>query len=54
MQGDVVTAINDEPVGDLDEMLSQLERRVPGESVTLTLWRGGQTRKVAAVLAAGE
>jgi S1-C subfamily serine protease len=54
VQGDVITAINDEPVADLDEMLSQLERRAPGDSVTLTLWRGGQTRKVAAVLAAGE
>jgi S1-C subfamily serine protease len=54
VQGDVITAINDEPVGDLDEMLSQLERRAPGESVTLTLWRNGQTRKQAVVLAAGE
>jgi S1-C subfamily serine protease len=54
VQGDVITAINDEPVGDLDEMLSQLERRAPGESVTLTLWRAGQTRKVAVSLAAGE
>jgi len=54
VQGDVITAINDEPVADLDEMLSQLERRQPGESVTLTVWRGGQTRKQAVVLAAGE
>jgi S1-C subfamily serine protease len=54
VQGDVITAINDEPVADLDEMLSQLERRAPGESVTLTLWLGGKTRKVAVVLAAGE
>ncbi len=54
VQGDVITAVNDEAVADLDEMLSQLERRAPGESVTLTLWRGGQTRKVAVVLAAGE
>jgi S1-C subfamily serine protease len=52
--GDVITAVNDEPVADIDEMLSQLERRAPGESVTLTLWRNGQTRKQAVVLAAGE
>ena len=32
VQGDVITAINDEPVGDLDEMLSQLERRAPGRA----------------------
>ncbi len=52
--GDVITAVNDEPVADLDEMLSQLERRQPGETVTLTVWRGGQTRKQSAVLAAAD
>jgi S1-C subfamily serine protease len=52
--GDVITAINDEPVADIDEMLGQLERRAPGESVTLTLWRNGQTRKQSVTLAAGE
>ncbi len=52
--GDVITAINDEPVADLDGMLAALERRVPGDSVTLTLWRGGQARKQAVVLVAGE
>ena len=52
--GDVITAVNDEPVADLDAMLTQLERRQPGETVTLTLWRGGQTRKQSAVLAAAE
>jgi S1-C subfamily serine protease len=45
VQGDVITAINDEPVGDLDEMLTALEKRQPGESVTLTVWRGGQSRR---------
>jgi S1-C subfamily serine protease len=52
--GDVITAINDEAVADLDAMLGQLERRAPGESVTLTLWRAGQTRKQTLVLAAGD
>jgi S1-C subfamily serine protease len=41
-------------VTDLDGMLAQLERRSPGDSVTLTVWRAGQTRKQAVVLAAGE
>ncbi len=54
VQGDVITAIDNEPVADLDSMLAQLERRAPGDSVTLTVWRGGQTRKQAVVLAAGE
>jgi len=50
--GDVITAINDQPVADLDDMLSQLERHQPGDTVTLTLWRAGQTRKQSVVLAA--
>jgi S1-C subfamily serine protease len=52
--GDVITAINEEAVADLDEMLAQLERRQAGDSVSLTVWRNGQTRKVAAVLSASE
>jgi S1-C subfamily serine protease len=54
VQGDVITAIDNEPVTDLDGMLAQLERRSPGDSITLTVWRAGQTRKLAVVLAAGE
>jgi S1-C subfamily serine protease len=50
LAGDVITAINDEPVAGLDDMLALLERRQAGESVTLTLWRNGQTRKQQAVL----
>jgi len=52
--GDVITAINDEPVGDLDEMLAQLERRQPGDGITLSLWRNGKLRKQRVVLAGGE
>ena len=54
VQGDVITAIDNEAVTDLDGMLAQLERRSPGDTVTLTVWRAGQTRKQAVVLAAGE
>ena len=52
--GDVITAVNDQPVADLDDMLALLEQRQPGDSVTLTLWRNGATRKQPVVLAAGE
>jgi len=52
--GDVITAVNDEPVADLDDMLTLLERRAAGDTVTLTLWRGGASRKQSLVLAAGE
>jgi S1-C subfamily serine protease len=54
VQGDVITAIDDEPIADLDDMLAKLERHAPGDSVTLSLWRTGQARKQAVVLAAGE
>jgi S1-C subfamily serine protease len=50
--GDVITAINDQPVADLDDMLNLLEQRQPGDAVTLTVWRGGQTRRQAVTLAA--
>ncbi len=49
--GDIITAINGEPVADLDDMLAQLERRQPGETVQLTVWRNGQSRQQPAVLA---
>jgi S1-C subfamily serine protease len=52
--GDVITAVADEPVADLDDMLTLLERRQPGDTVTLSVWRNGQTRKVGVVLAAAE
>jgi S1-C subfamily serine protease len=52
--GDVITAVGDDAVTDLDDMLTLLERRQAGESVTLTVWRGGQTRRVAAVLGSAE
>jgi S1-C subfamily serine protease len=48
--GDVITAINDEPVGDLDSMLGALERYQPGDKVGVTVWRDGKTRKQEVVL----
>ncbi len=50
VQGDVITAINDEAVADLDDMLAVLERRQPGETVSLSVWRAGQTRRQAVTL----
>ena len=35
-------------------MLTQLERRQPGDSVTLSVWRSGQTRKQSVVLGKSE
>ena len=50
VQGDVITAIDDAAVASLDDMLTQLERRQPGDTVTLTLWRAGKTRKQTVAL----
>ncbi|WP_088283977.1 S1C family serine protease [Ideonella sp. A 288] len=52
--GDVITAIDNEPVKSLDDMLTVLERHQPGDTVSLTLSRGGRTRKQNATLAAGD
>ena len=52
--GDVITAIDDQPVNDVDEMLAQLERHQPGDTVSVTASRGGQTRKLSVVLAKPE
>ncbi|MBK1615986.1 2-alkenal reductase [Rubrivivax gelatinosus] len=52
--GDVITAVGDEAVDSLDDILSLLETRQPGERVNLTVWRAGQTRKVTVVLGSAE
>ena len=54
MQGDVITAVDGQAVSDLDDMLALLETRQIGEKVTLTVWRAGQTRKVAATLGSSD
>ncbi len=54
VMGDVITAINDEPVESLDDMLAVLERRQPGDAVTLRVWREGRTRNVEARLASSD
>jgi len=48
--GDVITHVNGEAVETLDDMLNIFERMNPGDSVTLSLWRGGATRKQSVVL----
>ncbi|MFO1219979.1 MAG: trypsin-like peptidase domain-containing protein [Burkholderiaceae bacterium] len=54
VQGDVITAVNDEPVATLDDLLTQLERHQPGDTVNVTLWRAGKSRKQAVVLGASQ
>ena len=52
--GDVITAINDEAISGLDDMLTTLEKHQPGQTVTLTLWRSGAKRRQAVVLGSSE
>ena len=52
--GDVITAINDEAVNKLDDMLTLLEKRQPGDKVTLTVWRAGKSRQQMVTLASGD
>ena len=54
VSGDVITAVDGEAVANLDDMLTLLEKRAPGDRVTLTLWRDGATRRQAVVLAPGD
>ena len=41
-------------MNDLDDMLTLLERRRPGDTVKLSVWRAGQTRRQSVVLAGTE
>ncbi len=54
LAGDVITAINGEPVNNLDDMLTLLETRKPGDRIELTLWRAGAKRTQSLVLADGD
>jgi S1-C subfamily serine protease len=54
LPGDVITAVNDDNVADMDDILTLLERRQAGDTVMLTVWRAGQSRKQAVVLGAAE
>lgn len=50
--GDVITAVNEVAVVDLDDMLNELEKRQAGETVRLSVWREGRTRQLSVVLRA--
>jgi 2-alkenal reductase len=51
--GDIILAINDQPVTRFDDVLSYLQRTTsPGDTVTLTIWREGETLQIDLVLGA--
>jgi S1-C subfamily serine protease len=43
---DIILAVDGRPVESRDDLHTEIERKKPGEEVTLTISRGGQTRKV--------
>jgi S1-C subfamily serine protease len=50
VQGDVITAVGEVAVEDMDDVLAELERRQPGESLRLGVWREGRSRVVTVTL----
>ncbi|HSO79658.1 MAG TPA: trypsin-like peptidase domain-containing protein [Chromatiaceae bacterium] len=48
--GDIILAVNDQPVDSLGKLIDLLERHQVGTQVILTLDRAGETRKVGVVL----
>jgi len=48
--GDVVSALGDEPVADVADLISAVARRRPGDPVTLTVWRGTERTRVSVKL----
>jgi S1-C subfamily serine protease len=49
--GDVITAINGQQINQMDDLISYLEENtLPGDQVTLTIWRNGQTQDVQVTL----
>lgn len=52
--GDVITAINDDPIASFEDMLTAMERYQPGDRLSLTLSRAGKTRKQTVNLTEGD
>ncbi len=49
-QGDVVIALNGQPVSDINELRDRISRMAPGTTVTLTVLRGGKEMDIKPVL----
>ena len=50
--GDIITAINGSPVKDFNDLIAQLTRSWNvGDTVTLTVWRDGQSLDLPVTLA---
>ena len=45
--GDVIVALDDEPIASIEDFFAALEEHAPGDEVTLTILRDRQRRSVA-------
>jgi putative serine protease PepD len=50
--GDIITAVNGTKVGSVNEFVATIANYAPGDSVTLTVNRGGQTKTIKLTLGA--
>jgi len=50
LAGDVVSALGDDRVADVADLIAAVARRRPGDPVTLTVWRGPQRTRVSVKL----
>ena len=48
--GDIITAVDDTPVQSVEDMVSYLNSKVPGDEVTITLFKLGSEREVKVTL----
>jgi S1-C subfamily serine protease len=51
---DLIVACDGQKVSNVDDLLNIVEAKRPGDTVTLTIVRGGRTQEVAVRLVAGE
>ena len=50
--GDIITAINNVKLSSADKLMSLLDERQIGETVTVTVWREGKSRDISISLQA--
>jgi S1-C subfamily serine protease len=48
--GDIIIALNDEPVRDMDDLILSISQQDPGDTVTLTILRDGKPVEIQATL----
>ena len=50
LSGDVITALNDQPVNDIRDLAKQIGNMAPGGTAKLTIWRKGEEKTISLTL----